>query len=164
VDRVVAILAEYAVIRSIAGAIGLLAAAASAVAQARAHTDAIVIRDAWVRESTATRTASSAYLTLENRGDTAVALVRVTVDGAATAEIHTIADDHGQAAMLAVSVLAVPAHATVDLAPGGTHVMLTGIARPFQAGRTIVMRLAFDDGRARTADAIVRPLSAMSAR
>jgi copper(I)-binding protein len=124
----------------------------------------IVIGDAWVRESTATRTSSSGYLRIVNRTDRPVALVRVFVAGAADAQLHAIVDQQGRTAMRALSRLTIPANASVDLSPGGTHIMLTGIARPLAVGRTVEMRLTFDDGGTRTVRAVVRPLSAMSAR
>ena len=124
----------------------------------------IVIGDAWVRESTATRTSSSGYLRIVNRTDRPVALVRVFVAGAAGAQLHAIVDQQGRTEMRPLSRLTIPANASVDLAPGGTHIMLTDIARPLAVGRTVEMRLTFDDGGTRTVRAVVRPLSAMSAR
>lgn len=124
----------------------------------------ITVRDAWVRESTATRTSSSAYFTIENRTNKAVTLVKVSLDDVADAQVHSMADQQGRAVMRPVSALPVPARGSVDLAPGGTHVMLMDIARPLKAGTTVEMTLTFDDGRTRTVRAVVRPLSAMSAR
>jgi periplasmic copper chaperone A len=124
----------------------------------------VVIRDAWVRESTAARTSSSGYFTIENRTDTAVGLVKVALDGAADVQVHTIVEQQGQTAMRPVSVLRVPAHGSVDLAPGGTHVMLMDLARPLKVGTTVELTLTFDNGRTRKILAVVRPLSAVSAR
>jgi copper(I)-binding protein len=129
------------------------------------HVDAtVVIHDAWVRESTATRTSSAAYMRIDNRSGRAVALVQVTVPGVETAQVHASVDRQGRTAMEPIARLTIPAGASVDLAPGGTHVMLTGIARPLVTGASIGMRLTFDDGHTRTVRAIVRPLSAMGPR
>jgi copper(I)-binding protein len=124
----------------------------------------IVVRDAWVRESTSLRTSSSGYCRIENRTARPVALVKVTVDGVKDTQVHTTVDQQGQATMRSVTRLTIPAHASVDLAPGGTHLMLTGIPRPLHVGDSIAVRLTFDDGRTRQARAIVRPLSAVSVR
>jgi copper(I)-binding protein len=124
----------------------------------------VVIHDAWVRESTATRTSSAAYMRIENRTSRAVALVQVTVPGVRTAQVHVSVDRQGQAAMEPIATLTIAAGGSIDLAPGGMHVMLTGIARPLVTGTSIDMRLTFDDGHTRTVRAIVRPLSATGPR
>ncbi|HTM26325.1 MAG TPA: copper chaperone PCu(A)C [Vicinamibacterales bacterium] len=145
-------------------AAGLPAAAQHDPAARRGSDRGIVIGDAWVRESTATRTSSSGYLRIVNRTDRPVALVQVSVVGAAGAQLHAIVDQEGRTEMRPLSRLTIPANASVDLAPGGTHIMLTDIARPLAVGRMVEMRLTFDDGGTRTVRAVVRPLSAMSVR
>src|SRR5262249_21281338 len=137
---------------------------ASVILAPRQGDAAVVFRDAWVRESTATRTSSAAYMRIENRTGKAVALVQVTVPGVKAARVHAAVDRQGRTAMEPLAKLTIPAGGSVDLAPGETHVMLTGIARPLVAGASIEMRLTFDDGHTRTVRAIVRPLSAMGVR
>jgi copper(I)-binding protein len=124
----------------------------------------LVIRDAWVRASTATRTSSSAYLTIDNGTPTGTALVKIALDGVGDAQVHTMVEQQGQATMRPLAAVPVAAHAVVELAPGGTHVMLMDIARPLQAGTTVAMTLTFDNGWTRTVRATVRPLSAVSVR
>jgi hypothetical protein len=126
---------------------------------------AVVISDAWVRESTELRTSSSAYLRIENRTDRALTLLRIAVDGVRDARLHEAVEQDGHTSMQPVARLTIPPRGTVDLAPGGTHVMLTDVRRPLRVGqRGVVVRLTFDDGKTRLARAIVRPLSAVSVR
>lgn len=125
---------------------------------------AVTVRDAWVRESTAARTTSSAYFTIHNGGDMVVKLVKIGVAGVQHAQLHEMADQGGNPVMRRVDAVNIPVGATVELAPGGTHVMLTEIAAPLQSGTTVEMTLTFDSGRATTVQAVVRPLSATSAR
>jgi copper(I)-binding protein len=124
----------------------------------------LVIRDAWVRASTATRTSSSAYLTIDNGTPTGTALVKIGLNGVGDAQVHTMVEQHGQATMRLLAAVPIAAHAVVELAPGGTHVMLMDIARPLQVGTTVAMTLTFDNGWTRTVRAVVRPLSAVSVR
>src|SRR5687768_10160882 len=65
----------------------------------------ITLRDAWVRESTALRTVSSGYLTIENHTGRDVTLVKLTVDRAGRAEFHEIVHEHGKASMRAVTAV-----------------------------------------------------------
>jgi copper(I)-binding protein len=132
--------------------------------QEPAASSGIVVRDAWVRESTATRTVSSGYLTIENRTGREVKLVRLAVDGAGRAELHEIVRDGAQSHMRPATSLRIPPNGAVGLAPGGTHVMLFDVNPPFVRGKIVTMTLTFDDGRSEKIRAVVRPLSAMSPR
>jgi periplasmic copper chaperone A len=123
----------------------------------------IAVRDAWVRESSATRTVSSGYLTIDNHSAQDVALVGIAVEGVGRAELHTIVQD-GDAVMRRVESLEIPAGSSEELAPGGTHVMLFDVNPPFVTGHEAMMTLTFDDNRQETVRAVVRPLAAMSAR
>lgn len=123
----------------------------------------IVVRDAWVRESSAIRTLSSGYVTIENRAARDLTLVGVAVEGAGRAELHTMRQE-GDAVMRKVESLRIPARSSVELAPGGTHVMLFDVNPPFVAGAAAMMTLAFDNQQQETVRAVVRPLAAMSAR
>jgi copper(I)-binding protein len=135
-----------------------------APAQRSASPDLLVVRDAWVRETSAMRTVSSGYLTIENRSDTPVGLVGIVVDGVRNAALHSVVDQQGRTAMRPIATLPVPARGSARLTPGGTHVMLTDVLRPLQAGTTVRMTLTFDNHQTRTVQARVRPLDAESAR
>jgi periplasmic copper chaperone A len=136
---------------------------AAAQTSAASSTD-IVVRDAWVRESTGNRTSSAGYVTIENRGARDVTLTGVAVDGAQRIELHTVMHGNGQGTMKSVGQVRIPAHGSVELAPGGLHAMIFEIAAPFERGKSVTMTLRFDDKQTRTVQAVVRPLSAMSAR
>ena len=60
--------------------------------------------------------------------------------------------------------LPVPARGSVTLAPGGTHLMVTGVTRPFRTGAHVRMTLPFDNRQTRTVQAVVRPLDATAVR
>ena len=123
-----------------------------------------VVRDAWVRESTRSRTTTSAYVTLDNRTAVETRLVGVTVVGARRAEIHTVAEEQGRTIMQKVNSIRLPARSSVELAPGGTHIMLFDVEPPFVRGGTVTMTFAFNDAQKATVQAIVRPLDAASVR
>lgn len=122
------------------------------------------VHDAWVRQTSATRTVSSGYLRIENHTAAAVALIRVEVDGARNAEVHTVVEDNGRTIMKPLARLSVPAHGSVTLAPGGTHLMVTDVTRPFQVGSRVRLTLTFDNHQKRTVQAVIRPLDAVAVR
>ncbi len=43
--------------------------------------------------------------------------------------------------------LAIPAGATVELKPGGSHVMVTGLGGPLRSGDTLKLTLRFEKSR-----------------
>jgi hypothetical protein len=99
---------------------------------------------AWARPTPPGAKAAAAYFTLESaEGD--------TLSGAESAdsltnaaELHEMFHDaKGGMGMRALASLAVPPHGRVTLAPGGTHLMLTGLRRALVAGDTLVLRLRF---------------------
>lgn len=53
--------------------------------------------------------------------------------------------------------LAIPADATVELKPGGSHVMVTGLADPLRAGDTLRLTLRFEKSGERPVDVRVTP-------
>ena len=124
----------------------------------------LVVRDAWIRESTASRTTSSGYFTIDNGTDTPVALVGVSLEGVRDAQMHAVVEREGQSGMRPLATLPIPARGSVSLAPGGAHVMLMEIVRPLRPGTSVEMTLTFDNKQTRRVRAVVRPLSAMSAR
>jgi periplasmic copper chaperone A len=124
----------------------------------------IVLRDAWVRESTATRTVSAGYVTIDNRTPRDVTLVSVSVAGAPRAVLHTMTHEQGHSSMRSVKAVRIPARSSVELAPGGTHVMLFDVDPPFAQAATVMMTLTFDDHASRSIRAVVRPQSATSIR
>jgi copper(I)-binding protein len=133
-------------------------------AQAHPPAPAIIVRDAWVRESTANRTVSAGYLTIENRSAREATLIGVTAAAATQAEIHTVVQKGGESRMQPAAAIVIPAHGSVTLEPGGAHIMISDITIPFVQGRTVLLTLKFADRHTQTIHAVVRPLSAVSAR
>lgn len=124
--------------------------------------DPLVVRDAWVRQTSDTRTVSSGYVRIDNRTAAPVVLRRVVVDGARRAELHALVEENGRTVMKPMAALSIPARSSVTLAPGGTHVMITDVVRPFRIGAPVRMTFTFDNGQTRVVRAVVRPLDALS--
>ncbi|WP_346838745.1 copper chaperone PCu(A)C [Microbulbifer sp. SAOS-129_SWC] len=110
----------------------------------------------YARETPPGATMSAAYLSLRNSGKAPRRLVAVTLpdrDGAAAA-LHTTVVDDGINRMRPLAQLAIPAGATVAMAPGGVHLMLRGVR--LQAGEQLSLRLHFANGSERNIRVPVR--------
>jgi len=140
--------------RAVAGL--ALAGALSVPFSAPAQNRTVEIRDAWIRGTVAGQTASGAFM--EITSPTTARLVSVTSPVAASAEIHRMKLENGIMRMFPVDGVDLPAGRTVKLAPGGFHVMLTGLRRPLKAGDQVPLKLTFERGGGlrETADLQVR--------
>jgi copper(I)-binding protein len=58
--------------------------------------------------------------------------------------------------MRPVSQIELPEGQSVELVPGGYHVMLLELVEPLQTGQTVQLTLTFADGTTQTVDATVR--------
>lgn len=99
----------------------------------------------WSRPTIGSAPNSAAYLKITNRGGTPDTLMGVKSDVAKRVELHTVKMDGGVMRMRAVKgVIAVPANASVELKPGGFHIMLIGLTRKLSAADTFDLTLQFE--------------------
>ncbi|MFO1304102.1 MAG: copper chaperone PCu(A)C [Burkholderiales bacterium] len=135
---------------------GLALAILASAAQAQ-----VTVKDPWVRGTVTGQKATGAFMQLSSSTD--AVLVAATSPAAKVVEIHEMAMDGGVMKMRAVQNLPLPAGKTVDLAPGGYHVMLMDLAQPLKEGEKVTLTLTFADkaGKKTTQDvtAVVRPLA-----
>lgn len=102
---------------------------------------AITVTDAWARATAPGQSSGAIYATIANAGGPD-RLVGVASD-AGLAMIHANDVKDGVSRMRMLSDLPIPANGSVALAPGGTHVMLSGLAAPLAAGSKLNLRLRF---------------------
>jgi copper(I)-binding protein len=126
----------------------LLLAAAFSVAAGDA---AIRAHDAWARrapmlEGKAAEGGSgngAVYVTLDNTGRAADALVGAATDAARVVEVHETVVESGMAMMHPVAKVDLPAGKTVELKPGGYHLMLVDLRRALKPGDVVDVMLSF---------------------
>ena len=87
---------------------------------------------------------AGAFLSIENRGQEADRLVSVSSPVAGLVEIHEMAMDGGLMKMRAVKGIELKPGATVELRPGGYHVMLEDLKQPLREGEQIPLLLTFE--------------------
>ncbi|HVY65477.1 MAG TPA: copper chaperone PCu(A)C [Gammaproteobacteria bacterium] len=121
-------------------ALATFLAALSCVATAA---DAPKVVDPWIRATPPQVMTGAAYLTIQG-GDAADTLTGVRSGVAAKVEIHTTMQHDGVMHMMPVESLPIPAHGTVKLAPGGEHLMLTGLTRALTPGQSVTITLQFE--------------------
>ncbi|MFI5370674.1 MAG: copper chaperone PCu(A)C [Candidatus Eisenbacteria bacterium] len=106
---------------------------------------AIAVTDAWARATPAASTVGAAYMRLASADGDRLIGVAVPPSVASAAELHEVVTDSlGRMQMRPVTGIDLPAGRTIELRPGGWHVMLVGLTRPLAAGGSIVVRLRFE--------------------
>ncbi len=99
----------------------------------------------WARATPAAAPVGGGYLTVKNTGATPDRLVSATFEGSAKVEIHEMANKDGVMSMRAVpNGIVVPPGGTVELAPGGLHLMFTGLKGPLKQGEAPKGVLVFE--------------------
>jgi len=121
----------------------------------------VSITEAWVRGTVAGQMATGAFMQI--RSSTDAALVSAASPAAKAVEIHEMALDAGVMRMRAIDRLALPAGKTVEMKPGGYHVMMMGLAAPLKQGDVVPFTLTFvdKDGR-RSTQEIKVPVRALT--
>ncbi len=84
------------------------------------------------------------YFTVENHGGSADRLVSATTDVAQQAAVHQEVRKGLLITMQPTGPVSIPAHKSLVLSVGGTHLMLVGLTRPFQLGDRFVLHLRFE--------------------
>jgi copper(I)-binding protein len=136
---------------------GAPAAQAVPAAPAAPVTQAVRVTEAWARASAGASTTGAAYVTLVG-GAQADSLVSVSTPIATTADVHETTSDNGVSRMRAVPAVAIPPGRTVTFAPGGFHIMLTGLKQRLTAGQSFPLTLTFAHAAPVTVAVQVRPL------
>jgi len=101
----------------------------------------IQVHHVWVRAAPA-GLEGAVYLTITDGGPPDI-LTGVTTPIAAEAALHQSTDDHGVMKMRPVGPLPIEPGKPVTLAPGGYHIMLSGLKRSLKQGDSFPITLSF---------------------
>lgn len=122
----------------------------------------LTIEEPWARASPGAVRNGAAFLTVENHGTEADRLLSAATPAAATAELHThMMDSDGVMKMRQVEAIELAPGSAVELAPGGYHIMLMGLAAPLEEGTTFPLTLRFEHAGEVTVEVVVGAIAAM---
>lgn len=121
---------------ALVAALVIAIAASPAIAQ-------VSVSDAWVRGTVPGQKTTGAFMRLTSTAD--LTLVAATSPVAKIVELHEMKVEGGMMRMAAVARLPLPAGKTVELKPGGYHMMLMGLAHPLKDGDRVPITMTFED-------------------
>jgi len=102
------------------------------------------IGGAWARPGAA-GAQTAAYLTITGAAGQADALLSASSPDAGTVELHEATTDaSGMMGMRPIDRLDIPAGETIELKPGGFHLMVMGLTRELAVGGTLELELVFE--------------------
>lgn len=110
--------------------------------------------NAWARPATSTAgkiNNSAMYLVIKNDSGANYNLINVSSDIANKVELHqTFTDEKGISKMVKLDNLLIPTKTSVELKPGGAHIMLYDLKQSLKEGDEFKVYLFFDDTSMKT--------------
>ncbi|MCL2590365.1 MAG: copper chaperone PCu(A)C [Betaproteobacteria bacterium] len=134
----------------------ILATMLFAASAAHAQVD---IANPWVRATVSEQKTTGVFMKITSKADAKLVSVRTALAG--RTEIHEMAMEGDTMKMRQIPNLPLPAGATVELKPGGLHIMLFELTAQAKEGDTVPLTLVIETGgKQETVEvsAAVRPL------
>lgn len=118
----------------------------AALACASVHAQTVQIKDAWARSSVPGQKASGAFMKISAKDG--ARLVGASSPVAGVVQVHEMTMEGNVMKMRAVAGgLDIPAGQTVELKPGGYHVMLMDLKAPLVKDSSVALTLVFKDAK-----------------
>lgn len=121
------------------------AALALGLAAGAARAQNVEVKDAWVRTTVPGQSGTGAFMKITAKEG--LRLVGVSTPAAGVAQVHEMKMDGDVMRMRALSGLDLPAGKTVELKPGGFHLMLMELSAALPKDSTIALTLMFKDAK-----------------
>jgi len=100
----------------------------------------------WIREAPPGTDVMAGYFVLENLTSQPLSLTAVSSPQFDSVMMHESVVQGTEESMRAVAKIDLPAHGSVELKPGGYHLMLMQPKRNLYSGDTVTLMLVFSDG------------------
>jgi copper(I)-binding protein len=104
---------------------------------------AVKVEGAWARPTVQGQAAGGGFLKITG-GAAADKLVAASAGVSRTVELHSMVMEGDVMRMREIGTIDVPAGKTVELKPGGLHVMFIGIHKPLKVGDSFPLSLRFE--------------------
>ncbi len=105
------------------------------------------ITNVWARTALAPNENSAIYMTIKNNDIKEYEIISVSAPLTANrVELHdSYVDDQKISRMRAVDKIVIPAESTIELKPGGTHIMLMALKQELKSGDKFTIKLKIKD-------------------
>lgn len=120
----------------------------------------VMIMTPWSRPSPMEAGNGAVYMTLMNEGGQPDVLLSAETDVAEVVELHETKMEGDVMKMSPISSIEVPAGSSVNLEPGGKHIMLINLKQQLMPGEKIKLILNFEKSGQKTIEAEIREMGA----
>jgi len=114
------------------------------------------IHNAWIKNLPPAVPVRAGYMTIHNAQANEVSIVAISSDAFASVEIHRSIAEDGMMRMEAVPTLVIEPDSTVQLAPGGLHLMMMNPVEPTKPDDVLQIVIEFDDGSTQSLNMTVK--------
>jgi copper(I)-binding protein len=100
------------------------------------------ITGAYARETVAGQSIGSAFLKIKNTG-AADKLISASSPSGSEVQLHTMTMEGNVMKMSQIASIDIPQSGSIELTPGGMHLMIMGIKSPFKVGESVKIKFKF---------------------
>ena len=90
---------------------------------------------------------SAAFMKIENKSNSDIELLAASSNISKVTELHTHIEENGMKKMIQIPSIKIPANSSVELKPGGLHIMFLGIQNQINENSNVDLNLTFSDGK-----------------
>lgn len=115
----------------------------------------LTFESAWIRAMPPGMKMTAGFGKLENHGQELIELATFASPSFGDVSLHRTERVDGLSKMREVPILEIPPGGTVELAPGGYHLMLMMPVEPLEAGRVVTVQMSTASGQSFSFEAVV---------
>lgn len=90
---------------------------------------------------------SAAFMKIKNTSNSDIELLAASSNISKVTELHTHIEENGMKKMIQIPSIKIPANSSVELKPGGLHIMFLGIQNQINENSNVDLNLTFSDGK-----------------
>jgi hypothetical protein len=121
-----------------------------------ASADNLQITDAWIKNLPMAVPVRAGYMRIFNNQSLEITIVSLDSKSFESIEIHQSLEADGMTSMKPVDTLSIPAGGSLELAPGGFHLMMMNPLEQLIPGKKVAVTLHYQDQKTQTIDMVVR--------
>jgi copper(I)-binding protein len=121
-----------------------------------AAAESLQITDAWIKNLPMAVPVRAGYMHISNHQSLEVTIVSLESKSFESIEIHQSLEADGMMSMRPVDALSIPAGGSMELAPGGFHLMMMNPLEQLIPGEKVAVTLHYQDQKTQTIDMVVR--------
>lgn len=114
------------------------------------------ITDAWIKNLPTVVPVRAGYMKISNKQSRTITILSLESNAFESIEIHQSIDQDGVTRMQSIASLSIRPGGSLELAPGGFHLMMMNPLEQLIPGKKVAVTLHYQDKKTQTIDMVVR--------